>query len=611
MFDRRRFLRGAGIAATSATLYAGTGGRVFGTPSTPQPGAENPLLFRSPSMQPFVDELPTLPVLRGDHLDLVAASTRHRFHRDMGEVPALGYGGETYLGPTIERRVDEPLTVRFVNRIGAHPFAADMDTSLHGVAESYRTSPPCSLHLHGGVTPPDSDGHPERLVFPGQSAVHTFPLRQSASALWYHDHAMGITRTNVYAGLAGMVLLRDEFDTGEPGNPLGVPAGEFEVPLVLQEKLFTPEGNQNIRSTVVVPQGLWEGGAVGDVGVVNGRVWPQLEVARGLYRFRVLNAASFSLWNLFFGNHMRFWVIGNDHGLLDTPVAVQKLLLEPGERVDLLVDFSGLEPGETVELRNDEPPPFQAAILGEVAMPMFCRFRIGDRRGFNGSVPQRLRGGPGLPPALPPLETPDLVRNLTISQPYELRDPPSIMALNNITFDNSDIEMPRQGTVEQWNLINITPDPHPIHIHLVNFRILARTALRTVDYQLANPQPAVGVKWTPSAENFLAGPQQPPAEWESGWKDIVRVEAGTVTRIIVRFPTAEELGFDPDATFSRTPSTEDGDPAMRDHGGHDMSPAHAHSRDNELQGYVWHCHLLDHEDHDMMLKYRTVANEPG
>lgn len=157
-------------------------------------------------------------------------------------------------GPTIEHRVDEPLTVRFGNRIGTHPFAADLDTSVHGVAGRYRTSPPCSFHLHGGVTPPDSDGHPERLVLPGQTLTHRFPLRQYAANLWYHDHAMGITRANVHAGLAGMVLLRDGFDTGAPGDPLGLPAGEFEVPMVLQEKLFTADGQQSLRYQAANPQ---------------------------------------------------------------------------------------------------------------------------------------------------------------------------------------------------------------------------------------------------------------------------------------------------------------------------------------------------------------------
>ncbi|WP_216892957.1 multicopper oxidase family protein [Nocardia alni] len=591
---RRGFLRGASVGVAAAAMHCGVSDHAVADPPA---GVPSPLLFHSPPMRPFVDRMPLLPVVRGDHLNLVAASTTHRFHRDLGRSSALGYGGMEYLGPTIEHRVDEPLRIHFTNQLGAHPFARDMDTTLHGVGESYRTSPPCSLHLHGGVTPPDSDGHPERLVFPGQSLLHHYPLRQYAAGLWYHDHAMGITRANVYAGLAGMVLLRDEFDTGEPGNPLGLPAGQFEVPMVLQEKVFTADGQQSMRTTDIVPQGSWEGGGAGDVGLVNGAVWPELEVAQGLYRFRVLNGASFSLWNLFFGNRMRFWVIGNDHGLLDRPVAVRELLLEPGERVDLLVDFSGLAAGETVELRNDEPPVFQAAILGEVAMPLFCRFRVGSRRGFTGPVPQQLRGAPGLPAAMPAPATPAVVRNVTVSQPYAARMPPAIMLLNNITFDNPAIEMPRQGTVEQWNIINITPDPHPIHIHLVNFRILGRTPLRTSDYQLANPQPPVEVKWTPSAENFLAGPEQPPGAWESGWKDIVRVEGGTVTRIIVRFPTAAELGFDPDATFPRSPMP------VSEKGG---AAAHSMLGGNELQGYVWHCHLLDHEDHEMMLRYRTV-----
>ncbi|MET9211430.1 MULTISPECIES: multicopper oxidase family protein [unclassified Nocardia] len=594
--ERRGFLRAAGAGLLGAALFETSAAAV-------PPRARSPLLFPSPKVEPFVDELPRLPVVRGDRLDLVAATTSHRFHRDLPESPALGYNGSTYLGPTIEHRAGTPLRLRFANRMSAHPLAADMDTTLHGVAESFRAAPPSSLHLHGGVTPPDSDGHPEQLVYPGGDLDHDFPLAQDAGHLWYHDHAMGITRVNVYAGLAGMLLLRDDVDTGAPGNPLGLPAGEFEVPLVLQEKLFTADGRQSVRSTPVVPQGRWEGGAVGDVGVVNGKIWPYLPVARGLYRFRMLNAASFSVWNLFFGNRMRFWVIGTEHGLLDAPVPVHELRLAPGERVDVLVDFAGLAPGETVELCNDEAPVFQAAVLGEVAMPVFCQFRVQDRPGFAGGVPERLRGGGSRPAVLPALETPTVVRQVTVSQPYELRVPPAIMSLNNLTFASPDIERPRQGTVEQWDIINITPDPHPIHLHLVTFRILGRTPLRTVDYQLAHPQPPIGQKWAPSAEGFLAGPMVPPQPWEAGWKDIVRVDGGTVTSIIVRFPTAAELGFDPDATFPRRIATELD--ATDSHGAHRTADHSGRSHD-DLQGYVWHCHLLDHEDHDMMLKYRIV-----
>ncbi|WP_277835455.1 multicopper oxidase family protein [Speluncibacter jeojiensis] len=607
--DRRTVLRGFAAGAAGIALSSRPSGTAAAAPVAP--ANPSPLIFHSPPMAPFVDELPPLPVIGGSRLDIDAVSATHRFHRDFAPAPTLAYSGMDYLGPTIEAQRGAPTTVRFVNRITTHPLASDMDMSLSHVTGSDRTDPPTSFHMHGGATPPDSDGNPMQLSRRGQGNVHHFPNSQEAAHLWYHDHAMGITRLNVYAGLAGTYLLRDEFDTGRADNPLGLPAGEFELPMVLQEKIFTADGRQSGRSTPIVPQGGWEGGAVGDVGLVNGVVWPQLTVARGLYRLRLINAASFSVWHLFFSNRMRFWVIGTDGGLLDAPVPTTSLRLTPAERVDILVDFGALAPGTTVELRNDERPPFQAAILGEVAMPLFCRFRVGHARGFTGGVPTRLRGGPRLPAPLPPVERPHQVRNLTISQPYELRDPPAIMTLNNLRYSDPQIEMPRQGATEVWNLINITPDPHPIHIHLVMFRVLGRRPLRTVDYQLAHPQPPVGIKWTPSPEGFYAGPLSPPAPWEAGWKDTVRVDGGTVTQIVVRFPTADELGFDPDATFSAaptigppTPAPSAVNPMAPMAGMHDMT---GHATTDRLQGYVWHCHLLDHEDHDMMLRYRTIA----
>ncbi|MCD2107908.1 multicopper oxidase domain-containing protein [Rhodococcus erythropolis] len=594
-FHRRLFLRGALLAG--AGLASSGGSRPTATRTF-----DSPLIFHSPPMRPFVDELRRPPVISGSALAITAEGGRHQFHRDFDAVPALGYGGETYLGPTIEGQVGEALTLTSANRLGEHPLGLDMDTSLHGVDESHRHAPPTSLHLHGGVTPPDSDGHPLRAIGPGQDITHTFPNQQSSAHLWYHDHAMGITRLNVYAGLAGMFFLRDEYDTGRLGNPLGLPAEDFEMPLVLQEKIFTADGRQTIRSTPIVPQGSWEGGAVGDIGVVNGKVWPRMSVARGLYRFRIINGASYSVWNLHLSNGMPIFAIGNEHGFLDAPVPTNNFRLSPGERIDVLVDFSGLDEGDTVELLNDEQPPFQAAILGEIAMPMFCRFVADARRGFSGGIPRSLRGGPRQPALLPPLEVPTRTRTVTLSQPYALRIPPAIMSLNNLRFDSTDIEMPRQGTVEQWDIVNTTPDPHPIHLHLVVFRVLGRAPLKTFEYQAAHPQPPIGTRWTPSVDGFLAGPMSPAAPWESGWKDTVRADGGTVTRIVVRFPTADELGFDPDALFGPAHAPETMAEHTEDHSAHG-GPTTA---DQTIQGYVWHCHILDHEDHDMMLKYRVV-----
>ncbi|RVW00245.1 multicopper oxidase family protein [Rhodococcus xishaensis] len=590
--SRRTFNRGlawtAGAVGLGAAESAAAGAQDLGDLGSVDP--LHPLLFASPNLEPFVDELPLLPVIAGSELELRAASTVHRFHRDLDPSPALAYGGMDYLGPTVEARSGDPLTVAYRNEIGVHPLADDFDTSLHGVTEQDRTAVPTSMHLHGAVTPPEHDGHPAFLQRPGQGHVHRYPIVHEATQFWYHDHAMGITRLNVYAGLAGLFLLRDEFDTGTAENAWGLPSGEFEVSLVLQEKRFTADGRQSIRATPLVPQGRWDAGTPGDVGVVNGKIWPDLEVARGMYRLRVLNAASFSVWNLFFGNRMRFWILGMESGMLPAPVPSTRVRLAPGERVDLLVDFGALEPGSTVELRNDEPPPLGALQRGARAMPLFCRFRVANGRGIAGAVPETLRGGRGRPTDLEPVPTPQVQRTVTVMQ---LPDPSTggvLMSLNNLRFGDTDIEMPRQGTVEQWNIVNVTPEPHPIHLHLVNFRILGRQAIDVPTYTRRHPPPPVGTRWAPPVDEFVASPLAPPEPWEAGLKDTVVANPGTVTKIVVRFPTAGQLGFDPDATFAAgtVGAAPPGDPAP-------------------LQGYVWHCHMLDHEDHDMMLGYRVVA----
>ncbi|TYQ04132.1 UNVERIFIED_ORG: multicopper oxidase [Nocardia globerula] len=207
-FTRRALFRAIGLAGTSAALVSATH-----TPTRSE--LRSPLIFYSPPMTPFVDELPRPRVISGTTLSLDAAVHRHQFHRDFDAVPSLGFGGDHYLGPTIECHVGEALTLNFTNRLERHPLADDMDTSIHGVTEDHRLAPPSSLHLHGGVTPPGSDGHPLLAIAPGRSITHHFPNEQHAGHLWYHDHAMGITRLNVYAGLAGQYFLRDDSTPAE------------------------------------------------------------------------------------------------------------------------------------------------------------------------------------------------------------------------------------------------------------------------------------------------------------------------------------------------------------------------------------------------------------
>ncbi|MCQ4121731.1 multicopper oxidase family protein [Rhodococcus tibetensis] len=588
---RRSFVRGLALTAGLGAVGVGSAAAFpFGIDPL------RPFVFRSPPLEPFRDPLPLLPTLGGTSVEVHASSTMHIFHSDLAASPALAYGGTDYLGPTIEARVGERTSLVYRNDIASNPLAADVDTRLHGVTEADRTDVPTALHLHGGSNPPEFDGHPEHTLRRGQGLVYEFPNQQDACSLWYHDHAMGVTRLNIFAGLAGLYLLRDEFDTGTAGNPLGLPAGEFEVPLILQDKTFTEDGRQSVRSNPLNPQGSWEAATPGDTGVVNGKVWPEMAVARGLYRLRMVNAASFSVWNLFFDNRMRFWVIGAEGGLFDVPVPVDHVRLGPGERADLLVDFGALGPGATVELRNDEAIPDQVAQRGIVPMPRFCRFRVGAAAGFTGPVPQTLRGGSRQPPLLAPVAQPRTVRNVSVLQIGQgLGQPSPLMSLNNLRYTTDDIEMPRQGAVEQWNIVNATPEPHPIHLHLVRFRVLGRQAVDTVAMMSASPLPAVGTRWTPSPDPFIRGPVQSPQPWESGFKDTVIADANSVTRVVVRFPTAGELGFDPDATFGMSAHP------TQHSGGHTDGQA-----SRPLQGYVWHCHMLDHEDHDMMLRYRLV-----
>ena len=161
-----------------------------------------------------------------------------------------------------------------------------------------------------------------------------------ASLLWFHDHGLGTTRLNVFAGLAAAYILRDEFDTGTEPNPIGIPGGPYEIPLVVQDRQFNPDGTF-LYPTSDIPGAVWIGEYFGDVMLVNGKVWPFLEVEPRLYRFRILNGCNARILNLDIGG-ARMWQIGAEGGMWDMPVPVRQIVLAPAERADVLVDFSSL-----------------------------------------------------------------------------------------------------------------------------------------------------------------------------------------------------------------------------------------------------------------------------
>jgi spore coat protein A, manganese oxidase len=565
---RRSFLKVVSASAAGALVFR-TG---FG------PAITERVLAQAATLSKFTEQLPVPGVINltgGGAYSLSMQPGLHQFHSALPPAPTWGYGGAAYLGPTFETMRGMPVDILATNALGAHPVAGAIDTTLHGTLESDKVSPRATVHLHGGNTEPGSDGGPEQTFLPGASRNFHYHNDQDATTLWYHDHALGITRLNVYAGLAGFYLLRDYRDTGQNGNPLGLPAGPYEIPVVIQDRMFNPDG------TLAYPLGagqVWAPEFFGDVAVVNGKVWPNLNVDRGLYRFRFLNGSNARVYSLRLSNKQSMYQIGTDGGLLNAPVPIGQLILAPGERADVLIDFSLARAGTRILLTNNAPTPFpngpRNRRKGGAPLKEIMQFTVRNRVGFRGSLPRQLRATP-----IQRL-TPTVVRNLSLVEIMGAQQP--LMALlNNLHFNSTQIEKPKVDTVEQWNIINTTGDTHPIHLHLVQFQVLGRQSFNAAAYtaavypMLMDPMYAGHGPWpVPSADAYTMGTLKKPEPNELGWKDTVRANPGEITRILVPFGAGAAPGVPIGQSFKGE--------------------------------YVWHCHILEHEDNEMMLKYEVV-----
>jgi spore coat protein A len=376
--------------------------------------------------------------------------------------------------------------------------------------------------------PPESDGYPERWFQPGGSSLNFYPNGQDATMLWYHDHAMSITRLNIFAGLFGLYLIRDQVE-----DSLTLPKGEFELPVILFDRSFLPDGQLSYPVSDD-PQHPWAPEFFGEAILVNGKLFPYAEVQPRKYRLRILNASNSRFYYLSLSNGQPLWQIGSDQGLLPKPVEVKTLTLAPAERADLIVDFGGYH-GQNVVLNNDTLAVMQ--------------FRVGNNANSSASeMPSFLRSVAKIPE-----QQAVRTRRLTLTGPPDDDDPTAMavpMLLNNSFWSDPVTENPTLDTVEIWELVNLTDDSHPIHLHLVRFQILDR-------------RPFDMFKYFNDRELRYTAPAVPPDANEAGWKDTVRAHPGMVTRIIVRFE-----GF-----------------AGR---------------------YVWHCHVLEHEDNEMMRPYDVL-----
>lgn len=455
---------------------------------------------------------------------------------------------------------------------------------------------PVVTHLHGAEVQSDSDGHPDAWFThdgrcgPGYvSSTYTYPNTQEPATLWYHDHALGMTRLNVYAGLAGFYLLREE----KPGKKkyseqrLKLPEGDYEIPLVIQDKMFNSDGSLLFANEGLNPDvhPYWAVGFFGDIIVVNGKVWPNLDVERRQYRFRILNGSNSRFYNLKLSNGMEFIQIGSDGGLLKHPARLTSLLLAPAERADILVNFSDIEPGTSIRLLNDAAAPYPFGgppdpdTVGQI-----MQFTVPVDAG-KPVKPDKL---PDILNYIPALKEDSPKRIVTLNDITGPSGIPTMMLLNGQEWSATETETPRVGSTEDWLIVGMTAGAHPIHIHLIQFQLVNRQNINLTDYAAEwekknGPLPLKKPPVVVPVEPYLTGDPIPPKENEVGWKDTIVVNPGQVTRIRVRYApqdVQEGLSVPGENYFSFDPASG--------------------------VGYVWHCHLLDHEDNEMMRPMKIV-----
>ncbi|HUA85261.1 MAG TPA: multicopper oxidase domain-containing protein [Bryobacteraceae bacterium] len=446
-----------------------------------------------------------------------------KVHRDVPPTRFWGYGN-TVPGPTIETRSGSEILIEWPNQLPPKHFLP-IDHNLMGAEEGIPESRTV-VHVHGARVPPESDGWPEGWYVPGGTATYRYPNQQESALLWYHDHAMGINRLNIFAGMAGLYVVRDSFE-----DSLHLPKGEFEIPLVLMDRMFRTDG-QLYYPVGQLAGSPWVPEFAGNATLINGKLLPYLAVQPRRYRFRVLNASNARFYFLALENGGSFQQIGTDQGLLPEPVAVKRVAIAPGERADLVIDFAE-QRGERILLKNLDSTLMQ--------------FRVGAETVDDPiALPHTLR-------PVPKMAESDAVRTrrLTLEEVDNLVGEPMTHLLDGKRWRDPVSEKPVLGTTEIWDLLNLTEDSHPIHLHLVRFQILDRRPIDISAY-------VYGKKLV------YRGDAVPPDPNEAGWKDTVRASPGASTRIIVKF--------------------------------------------NGYTGrYVWHCHILEHEDNEMMRPYEIVG----
>lgn len=557
---------------------------------------------------PFVDRLVTPPTLRprrdgggAGSLRVHARATTVRLHRDVPDTPVWAYAGHLP-GPTIEVRRDAEVRVHWVNELTgplpivavAGPPGSQNEPGRSGAAPVDLSGIPAwtAVHVHGAAVHGDSDGWPENGVLRGQQSIYEYPNRQRATTLWYHDHAMNLTAYQVYAGLAGMYLIRDEEEAA-----LDLPGGRYELPLVIKDvNLDTgPDGGFTGRLLHKTEVGANE--FFGPYTTVNGRIWPYARLRPTHYRLRLLNAANARTYRLLLldedGTPVPglMWLIGTDGGLLGAPAPVPEegLVLAPAERADVLLELPG-RAGRTLTMVNTAAAPYTGAAAAtapgvpdpahRLPFPQVMRIQVDQRPAPPVARPATLS------PTFRRLSHDDLpsehghrlvmlvksAKPLREMVPVEADEKgPGIVRISDTrgttgyrmvagTWADAATIHVAQDAWEIWRILNLSGQMHPIHLHLVQFQILRRETYDAGGFDPATGEADPPVKWTAT----LPVPPE-----EAGWKDTVRVNPNEMAVVAARFA---------------------------DYSGR----------------YVYHCHLLEHEDAGMMRPFVVMpAGIPG
>ncbi|CAI5962339.1 unnamed protein product [Closterium sp. NIES-64] len=633
------------------------------------PGCVN--AFPAKPLCKFVDSLTSrvIPVLDGGSgktLTIGVYQTYQKFHRDLPATKIYAYGVSektaSYPGPTIVAKKGVTTQVTWCNRLQdrQHMFTQDY-TLMKEMPKPKKGGIPTVPHHHGGETMSKYDGHPlawftqfgeHGPTFSSSSShspnssysssssssspcvTYEYRNQQPASLTWYHDHTLAWTRLNTVAGMAGFYIKTDA-NGDERDMKAWLPPWKRTVPLAIADRLFFKNGSINFPNVGVDPKvhPNWIPEYIGDTIVVNGlvsahsrqlpclrvdlrvptfqlptspphacvvssllflsalpQVWPYLRVRPAVYRFLLLGAANARFFNLRFqcaargdypnfvpplrGSVVNFALIGSDGGYLQRPVFLSSLLLAPGERYDILVDFAAAQQGgacRDVILTNDAAAPYPGgeAVDGNTGVVM--RFVILDRSPFK---------APAIPKRIVPVPSIDFskIHRVRWKKLVETTNPisgmPERATIDGLRYMDPVTEIPVQGSNEIWHIINLSADAHPIHLHLVQFRVVSRRAFDATAYQ-AN-KCSFTSKNRPSC---FVGPEMKAQKHEIGWKDTVPALPGQVLTFWVGWYGQDGKPFEFDPTSG--------------------------------PGYVWHCHILDHEDNDMMRPLKIHKKSSG